>query len=239
MADDHPALRTGVRLGFGAAALTLLLTLVSFAMAFLTPPRSGPSCSFDECVGSPYTDIAEYFPRDYLWMFPATLVPFVFLVLLVCVHYYAPPGRQPFTMIALLFASMASVIIATDYFIQLTVIQPSVIAGESDGLSLFSQYNPHGVFIALEAIGYLVMTAALLFTAPVFTGRSGIQRTLPWLFGLPFVLAVAALVGLTAAFGQEVEYRFEIAVISIAWTGLALSGVVLSVLFWRDPELRL
>jgi hypothetical protein len=27
--------------------------------------------------------------------------------------------------------------------------------GETDGLSILTQYNPHGIFIALEEIGYL------------------------------------------------------------------------------------
>jgi hypothetical protein len=42
-------------------------------------------------------------------------------------------------------------LIAGDYFIQLTVVQPSVLQGKVDGLLLWSQYNPHGIFIALEA----------------------------------------------------------------------------------------
>ena len=48
-----------------------------------------------------------------------------------------------------------------DYFLQLTVVVPSLQAGETDGLSLFTQYDPHGLFIAMEALGYLMLTVAL------------------------------------------------------------------------------
>ena len=224
---DGPA-----RLGFWAAAATVLLSAVSFAIAFGTPPRSGPNCTFDTCVTAPYTDIEAYFPRDYVWMFPATLVPFAFLVMVACIHYIIAEGRKPLTLTAVALTAMSAAIISTDYFIQLTVVQPSVLRGELDGLALWSQYNPHGVFIALEAIGYSMMVASLLFVAPVFAGR-GLERALRWLFVLAPATALAALVGLYAAYGDDVEYRFEVAVISIAWTALIVGGVLLSIFFRR------
>ena len=231
-------MRDGVaRLGVWTAAATASLSALSFAVAFATPPRSGPGCAFDACVTAPYTDIAAYFPRDYLWMFPATLVPFAFLVVVACIHDGAAEGKKPLTLTACALAAMSATVIAGTYFIQLTVIQPSVLRGEVEGLSLWSQYNPHGVFIALEALGYLLMAAALLFVAPVFAGR-GVERALRWLFVLAPVAALAALVGLYTAYGQDVEYRFEVAVISIAWTALIAGGVLLAVFFGRTANRR-
>ncbi len=230
---DGPARATAIRLGAWVAPLTSALTFATFGLAFNTPPRSGPSCRFDECVGYPYTAIADYFPRDYLWMFPATVLVFVFVVLAVCLHYYAPPGRRPLTAMGVVLAALAAAVISADYFIQLTVVQPSVLRGETDGLSLISQYNPHGVFIALEALGYLVACGALLFLAAAFAGSGWVERAVRWLFVLAFGLSVGALVGFTAAYGQDVEYRFEIAVISITWTALSVGGALLTVLFRR------
>jgi len=37
------------------------------------------------------------------------------------------------------------------------------------------QYNPHGVFLALEELGYLLMSLSFLFMAPVFAGRSRLE----------------------------------------------------------------
>ncbi|MEZ4862770.1 MAG: hypothetical protein R3C14_15750 [Caldilineaceae bacterium] len=42
-------------------------------------------------------------------------------------------------------------------YVQLMVMPPSFLKGKIARLSLFSQYNPHGVFIALEDISYLMV----------------------------------------------------------------------------------
>jgi len=167
-----------------AAALTALLAVISFGIAFATPPRSGPSCTFDACVEYPFTEISAFFPRDYLWMLPATLLLPAFLLLLSCIHYVARPSRRPFTLTAIVLAAISGAVIGADYFIQLTVIQPSVLRGETDGLSLWSQYNPHGIFIALEAFGYLVMALALAASGVAFAG-GGLERVVRWLFWEP------------------------------------------------------
>jgi hypothetical protein len=69
----------------------------------------------------------------------------------------------------------------------------SLLRGELAGLSLLSQYNPHGVFIALEDIGYLMMSAALLFAAGVFTRRRRLERAVRRLFIIGGGLGVGAL----------------------------------------------
>jgi hypothetical protein len=215
--------------------VTAVLTLVSFASAVTTPPRSGPSCVFEVCVGAPYTDIAPYFPRDYLWMLPASVWLLAFLAFAVCVHSAAPPSSRPLTLLGVCLASIAAGLIGIDYFIQLTVIQPSVLRGELDGISLFSQYNPHGVFIALEALGYLLIAAALACLSFAFPGRGGVERALRWIFRAAFAVALAALVGFTAAYGHDLEYRFEVAVISIDWLAL-LPGAALAAVHFRRRE---
>lgn len=221
------------RVGRLAAALTAILAVVSFGIAIATPPRSGPSCTGDACVGYPYTDIISFFPRDYLWMFPATLLVFAFVLLAVCIHYGADEARRPLTLTGVVLAGVSAALIGTDYFIQLTVIQPSLLQGETDGLSLFSQYNPHGVFIALEALGYLLMCAAMGLLAPGINGTGRITRVARWTFGTAAVLALAALVVVAVAYGHETEYRYEIAVISIAWTALIVACPLLFVGFGR------
>jgi len=91
---------------FGAALLTVLLAVIAFAMAVTTLPRSGPSCTFDVCVSYPYTDIAQYYPRDYLWMIPATLVLFPFLALVASLYGYASEERKSFGLVAISFAAI-------------------------------------------------------------------------------------------------------------------------------------
>ena len=153
--------------GFYSSVLLAVSTLVTFAVAICTPPISGPFAQNISAV-YPYDNIASRFPRDYYWMITAILLMLTFVVFMTCVDRYASPDKKIFSHVALIFASMSSFILIANYFIQLSVIQPSVLNGEFDGISLLTQYNPHGLFIAAEEIGYLFMALSLLFIAPVF-----------------------------------------------------------------------
>lgn len=226
------ARKNASRLGFWAAVLTAAFAVAAFAIAITTPPRSGPFC-VSQCIAYPYADAASFVPRDYLWMYPGFLLGPLFVVLMVCIHHYASDEKEIFSHIGLSFALISAAVITTGYFIQLTVMQPSFLKGETEGLSLFSQYNPHGIFIALEDLGYLMMSAAFLFAAAVFTGREKIERIIRWILITNFVLAVGSLVVLSLYYGHDLEYRFECAVILIDWTTLIVSGALLSLVFKR------
>ncbi len=220
------------RVGFWAAILTVLLTAATAVAGVATPARSGPFCGPTTwaCVPAPYTDVAQFIPGDYLWLIPAILLVPVFVVLMAAVHDYASEPRKIFSRIALAFALAYAVVIGIDYFAQFAVVIPSLRAGETEGLSLFTQYNPHGLFIAGEAFGYLAMSLALLFLAPVFAGGR-IEGAIRWLFMGGFALAVLALVGLWIVGGDLIA--FEVAVLSINWIVLIASGVLLSLVFRR------
>jgi hypothetical protein len=221
------------RFRFWTALIMSVLTVITFGIAFATPPRSGPFCTMSACLTAPYTNIAAFFPRDYVWMYPALLVTAIFVVFMACIHHYASHDKKIFSLIGLSFGVMSAALIMIDYFIQLTVIQPSLLRGELDGLSLISQYNPHGIFIALEALGYVLMSVAFVFAAPVFASHDWVERTLRWLFVAGFVLAVGLLIVLSLLYGHDLEYRFEVAVISIDWIVLIISGFLLSIVFRR------
>jgi hypothetical protein len=232
----HVATSHENRFQFWIAVLTSVLTAATFAIAVATPPRSGPFCTMSSCVTAPYTDVAAFFPRDYLWMYPALLVTSLFVVLMACIHQYASADTKLFSLISVCFAVIAAVVIMVDYFIQLTVIQPSLLKGESEGLSLVSQYNPHGIFIALEALGYLMISVAFVFAAAVFAGRNWLERIIRWLFISGFTLAVGLLIVLSLLYGNDLDYRFEVFVITIDWTVLIIAGALLSVIFKRAGQ---
>ena len=219
-------------LGFWTAILTVAVAAVFAAMAIPTPPRAGPFC-VPGCVTYPYVDVAQFIPGDYFWLVPGIVLAPTFVVLMACIHAYAAGARKTYSSIGLSFALVYAVVILVDYFLQLTVVAPSLQAGETDGLSLFTQYDPHGLFIALEALGYAMLTVALLFAAPVFTGGP-VERVIRGLFGLSFVLAVVAFVGL-AVLGHDLV-AFEVTVLLITWIVLIASGVLLSVVFRRAGQ---
>jgi hypothetical protein len=213
-----------------AAVLTALSGAAAFGLGVTTPPRSGPYCTA-ACVSYPYTDVAAFVPRDYVWMYPAILAALAFVVLMACVHGYTPDGRKTASQIGVCFAVVAAALIAADYFIQLAVMQPSLLDGETAGLSLFSQYNPHGIFIGMEDAGYLMMSVAFLFAGAALVGRSRIERIVHWLFIASGVAAIASLAFLSAVYGKDLEYRFEVVALSIDWSVLIAAGVLLGLRF--------
>lgn len=157
----------------------------------------------------------------------------LFVVLVGCLHQYAEAGKKVFSQVALSFAVISATTHAINYFIQLAVVQPSLLKGEVEGLSLLSQYNPHGIFIALEDVGYLLMGVAFLFMAAVFNRPDKLERAIRFLFVTSSVLAIGSLLLLVLLYGSNLEYRYEVAGILIDWITLIVSGVLLSVFFRR------
>ncbi len=207
----------------GLALTTSIVALVALVTGFTTPPRSGPFCRSD-CLGYPYTDAAAFVPRDYWWIYPQSLLVVLMLVLLVRIHAVAAPRGRVFSGIAVALCTVAVAVLLIDYVIQLAVLQPSLLRGETAGLSVISQYNPHGVFIALEDLGYLVLGLALLIVAGAFTRRTRLERGLRWLLLIGGALTVVGLPALAVAYGVDLEYRYEVAAIAVTWITFIVGG---------------
>ena len=116
---------------------------------------------------------------------------------------------------------------------QVSVVPISLISGETEGIPLIIQYNPHGIFIAMEELGYLMMSLSFLFIAPVFAGGSKLESAVKWIFIAGFVLVIISLVFVLLNSGLDRQDRFEVAVISINWLVLIVNGVLLSLVFRR------
>ena len=220
------------RVGYYAALMTVLLTLVAFSIAYLTPPLAGPFCT-GGCFTYPYSDIASRFPRDYFWMYPAMLLNVVYYILMVAIHYFAPVEKKIFSHIGQSFALLSMATFVIDYFLQVSVIQPSLILGETDGIAILSQFNAHGVFIVLEEIAFIMMSMSMLFMVPVFVGKSKTEKAIRWIFTGNFVLTAVSFALFTYSFGIFREYRFEVAAFAINWLALIASGILLSIVFKR------
>ena len=150
------------QLGKWVAPATAVVGVASLAIGVTTPPRSGPFCS-GKCIEFPYPDAAGYVPRDYLWMYPGGLLMLLFVVLALCLVPWVEPRHRLAATIAACFSAIGAALIVVDYGIQLTFVQPALLAGEAQGLSAFTQYDPHGMFIALENVGYALLGVAFGF----------------------------------------------------------------------------
>ena len=209
---------------------TALLTLLTFALACYAVPIAGPYCPEEiDCITYPYVHgIADRFPRDYAWMMVAIPQLMAYLVMTISVQAIASPEKRVYGTIALVFATAATTILVSNYFVQLSVIQPSILAGETDnGLALLTMYNDKGVFIALEEVGYLFMSASFLALAPIV--RSSMVR---WTLVSSFVSTILSLLYYILVYEWERSYRFEVAVICIDWMTLVVFGLVTARALW-------
>lgn len=222
----------GDRFAVWSAAITSLLAFASFATAVTTPPRTGPFAQAAAALSYPYDEASRFVPRDFIWMYPATLMMLAFVLLAACILHRARPERRLFALIGTCLATASFTIIAVDYFIQLRTVQVALVGGEGAGVAALSQYNPHGVFVALEEAGFLVAAIAFAFLAPALAS-SRPERAARWVLLGASAVSILGFVGMSAAFGLGIEYRYEVAAITVVWLTLGVAGALLARAFAR------
>jgi hypothetical protein len=215
------------RFGFYVSIITATITVITFGIAVCTPPLSGPFCKGD-CLEYPYHDIISRFPRDYYWMFPAILSTFFYMMMMISVQKVVPGDKKLFSNIGSGFAVISTLLLSLDYFVQLSFIQPGLLAGETEGIAALSQYNPHGLFIIIEELGFITMNISFFCLVPVFSGSGRLERSLRLIFITSFILMLLSLAAVLIIHGIFREYRFEVIIISITWVELIAAGIIFS-----------
>ncbi len=211
------------------------MTIVTFSLALIAVPVSGANCPSD-CVAYPYLDTLRQFPRDFLWLGPAMLLILGYTVLITALHAAAVGTERIYSQIALSFALVSATILLVDYFIQVSVVPVSLSNRETLGLPLLIQYNPHGVFIVLEELGYLLMSLSFLFIGLAIQARSRPARVVRWIFIIGFGLVLLSFAGVSILHGLERLDRFEVLAISIDWLTLIVNGILLGLLYGRPVK---
>lgn len=223
------------RLLFWTAVSTAAMTVAALAIGASTLPRSGPNCR-SACIGYPYTGGVEFAPRDYWWMYPGSLVALQAVALLMILPRRGGAAAALAARMSVVLAAIAAGTLVTDYGVQVAVVQPALIKGETDGIGLLSQYNPHGVFIALENVGYLLLGLAFAAAGAAVDARSRLERVVRGVLGVGGALTVVALLGYALVYRADLEYRFEVAGIVIAWLVLIVAGILLGVGSRKRPD---
>jgi hypothetical protein len=219
-------------LGFPVALLLAAMAALGFGLGIFTPVRSGAWCTAN-CTAYPYMDAGRFFPRDYWWMLPGITLAPLFMALAACAHFCVPPARRLWSLLAVCCATAATTLIALDYFAQVLAVQPSLAQHEPDGVAILTQYNPRGLFILLEDLGYLLLAKAMLLVAMAIPPGLKHARSLRWTLGIVAGLALASFLLFAVRFGVEMALPFELAVITIVWIGLAPSGILAALWFRR------
>jgi hypothetical protein len=176
------------RLGFWSAVIiVLLVVLIDVGMivsAILFPMTSITSI---EAYASSFTSF------QMLPFIPSLLLAPMFIIMMLCINYYAPQEKRVLSQLGFSFASISAAILSIHYYIQLTVVQQGILTNELTGLWQFAAPNPHSFFWTFAALGYGFMGIALLSVAPTFEEKS--EHTIKWLFIANGLIGIAFLIG--------------------------------------------
>jgi hypothetical protein len=232
MKTEHDTYEILYRTGYYSSLFLTIITVFTFGFAITAVPISGVFCK-GNCIEYPYLNTLSQFPGDYIWMYLAVFMILTYLVYTVSIHSFAAIHVKIYSRIGLTFAIISAVVLLSCYFIQFAVIPVSLVNKETDGIALITQYNPHGIFIAMEELGYLLMSFSFLFIGFVFIDRNRIQKSIRLIFIAAFILTIISFSWILIKYGIMRDYRFEIIVISINWMVLVINGVLTGIVFKR------
>jgi hypothetical protein len=147
------------------------------------------------------------------------LIP-VFVVLMACIHEYAPTERKIYSRLGLLFALGYSVLIGFNYYMQLTLATQSLYSVS------FDMTDPNSIMWVIEVLGYGFMGLSTLSAAWVF--RTGtLENLVRWLFVLNGILGLGGMIGYALHWSMSLLLGGL-----IAWDiVMPLSTILLAVLF--------
>ncbi|MBN2274144.1 MAG: hypothetical protein JXK95_07415 [Bacteroidales bacterium] len=211
--------------GYYSSFLLSFLTLVTSGFAMTAIPSVGPYCP-ENCMEYPFPDILLYYPRDYYWMYLAIFQLFAFVIFIVTNHYIVHAAKKLYTFLSISFALISSTVLLIAYFTQFSVVPISVMKGETEGIALITQYNEHGLFVAMEELGYIAMSIALFFLAFAFAGNSRAEKIIRIILISQLILNLVAFVFYSIQFGIERSYLFEVATITINWLVIIIVGIM-------------
>lgn len=217
-----------LKFGFYTAISLIVMTIITWILAMKAVPASGPYCPGD-CMDYPFEDLILYYPRDYYWMYMAVFQVFAYLIFIISNHFTTQNENKLFSFLSIAFAVITATVLLIVYFVQFSVVPISVMNGETDGVALLTQYNDHGIFIAMEELGYITMSISFLFLAFIFTNKTRLEKSLRIILILGFIFTVFSFVFYSVKFGIDRSYRFEVAAISINWITTITTGILVSI----------
>lgn len=224
------AKKTNLRFGWYASLSVVIMTIITWGIAMIAVPPAGPYCP-GNCMEYPFSDLLDYYPRDYYWMYLAIFQVFAYLLYMISNYFIARDEKKIFGFSSIAFSIITAMILLTAYFVQFSVIPISMMKGESEGIALLTQYNGHGIFIALEDLAYITMSISFLFLSCIFSPVTRLEKAIRLIFLIAFPLIVLTFVFYTVQYGIDRSYRFEVVAISVNWIVTITTGILLSIYY--------
>jgi len=214
-----------LKFGLYSAISLVTMTIITWVFAMKAVPPAGPYCPGD-CMSYPFPDILSYYPRDYNWMYLAIFQVFTYLIFIVSSQFITQAENKLYSFLSIAFSFVTATVLLITYFVQFSVVPMSMMKGETEGIALLTQYNGHGIFIAMEDLGYITMSISFLFLAFNFSRKNRLEKTMRMILISAFLLTVLSFVYYTIQYGIDRSYRFEVAAIAINWLTTITIGIL-------------
>ena len=205
--------RSAVRPGYWAALLTAFFCILFTIAAVLTETH---------LLRAPWDVV--------LTITPSLLLAPSFLALLVCVNALTPDERKIWSQLGVAFACVYVPLCVAAYIVELLVVEPRVMRGNTTETALLTIARGDSVFNAIDGIGYIFMCLSTLIAAPAFD-HSRLQRWIGRLFVVNGMLAVPIFI----IYFVNRSFIWLAALWSITITGWA---ILLAIHFRRVGGLR-
>lgn len=213
-----------------------IITIITFAFAMTAIPISGVNAPINSNFHYPYLNTFLQYPRDFIWQYIALVQLIIFILFSLLLKENTKSDEKIFANISNSFALLSAVVLLITYYTQVMIVPVSLAKNETDGLGLLIQYNSHGLFIAMEELGYILMSFSLVSLIPIFRKNKDGCFHVRLLLIISFLLSIISFAAISIIFGLEKQDRFEIAVISINWLTLIILGIMLFKLFAKEEK---
>ena len=206
-------MRSAAQPGYWAALLTALFCILFTIAAVLAETHLLPR------------------PWDVvLTIAPSLLLAPSFLALLVCVNALTPGERQIWSQLGVAFACVYVPLCVAAYIVELVVVEPRVMRGNTTETALLTIARGDSVFNAIDGIGYIFMCLSTFVASRAFD-KSRLQRWIGRLFVVNGMLAVPIFL----TYFVSRSFIWMAALWSITITG---SAILVAIHFWRIGRLR-
>jgi hypothetical protein len=125
------------------------------------------------------------------FVIPCFLIAPSYLIMASCIHRLTPENKKILSLLGVVFAVAYLAQITANYYLQMTAISQSIIAGQLDGVAMFAFGNLNSVFWAMEALGYTWLSISLIFVGLLFKG-GWMETAIKWIFVVNGILGAIA-----------------------------------------------
>ncbi len=170
------------------------------------------------------------YPSDEILIYGSSLCIVITFILEILALYYAVPASKRFwAHAAIVFTILYAVFVTANYVVQLATVIPSTLKGNLGEVRILQQ-TPHSMFWDFDALGYIFMGIASLFTIPIFE-KTGFQKWVRY-----FMIANAAVTPLITIVYFYPTYSYDLLMLGAPW-GITAPGSMLMLSLWFKKRL--